>query len=187
MRPALAVLFCCIIVSGCGFHLRSYNFSSEVSSYALVGLTEARVAGPLRQALKQAGVREVGPTEATLVMELLDQRRDRRSVSTGGQVRAAEYETSYGVQYRIANGAGEELSPASWIERERVYRIDRDNIVGSSEEQAILERELINDVVGQLVRAMDAVSRNADLNSGNSALENSAEAKASATNLLDAN
>jgi outer membrane lipopolysaccharide assembly protein LptE/RlpB len=58
------------------------------------------------------------------------------------------------------------LAPPTWVERERVFRIDRDNIVGSSEEQALLERELTQDLVSQLIRAMDAVSRNLTGNAG---------------------
>ena len=79
-----------------------------------------------------------------------------------GSARAAEYETSLAVRYRILGAGSEELAPATWIERQRVYRIDRDNIVGSSEEQALLEAELMQDMVGQIIRAMEAVSRNAN-------------------------
>ena len=64
------------------------------------------------------------------------------------------------MQYAISRN-GVELVAPTWIERERVYRIDRGNIVGSSEEQSILEREMLRDVAGQIIRAMSAVSRNA--------------------------
>lgn len=147
-------------VVGCGFHLRTYSFGSSVESYAIAGRTQLSIGADLRRALTQAGLNEVPASEAALVVELLDQRRDRRSISVAGRTRAAEYETSLGVHYRIMSGAGEELAAPTWIERERVYRIDSANIVGSSEEQALLEREMLQDVVGQIVRAMDAVSRN---------------------------
>ncbi len=148
-----------LILASCGFQLRSYNFSGAVDSYALVGKTQLGVAQPLRTGLRQAGLQEVEADQAELIVELLDQRRDRRSVSTAGRARAAEYESSYAVLYRLLDGQGQELAPANWVERERVFRIDSDNIVGSSEEQALLERELMSDVVGQIIRAMDAVSR----------------------------
>ncbi len=159
INKVMLVVFLAALTS-CGFQLRSYDFSSSVDSYALIGKDQLSIAQPLRTGLRQAGLQEMPTGEAAIVVELLDQRRDRRSISTAGRARAAEYETSYSVQYRLLDAAGIELAPATWIERERVFRIDRDNIVGSSEEQALLERELMNDVVGQIIRAMDAVSRN---------------------------
>lgn len=146
-------------VSACGFQLRTYDISANVDSYSLSGRVDRiAVAQPLRRTLQQAGL-TLNEDNPSIVIELLDQRRERRSVSTAGQVRAAEYETTYSLRYRLLGSAGEELLPPTWIERERVYRIDRDNIVGSAEEQAIIERELMQDVVGQVLRSMDAVTR----------------------------
>jgi LPS-assembly lipoprotein len=156
----LAILV--MALCGCGFHLRTYNFGTSVDSFAVTGKQNLEVARQVRQALKQAGVAETPVGQAALVLDIMDQRRERRSISTGGSARAAEYETSIAVQYRIFDQSGGELAPATWVERQRVYRVDVDNIVGSSEEQAILQRELLQDVVGQLVRAMDAVSRSLD-------------------------
>jgi len=146
-------------LAGCGFQLRSYGFGGAVDSYALVGKTNIAVVPSLRRQMRQAGVAEVTAGEAAIVLELLEQRRDRRSVSTAGGARAAEYETSLAVQYRVLDGNGVELAEPTWIERQRVYRIDRGNIVGSSEEQALLERELLDEVAGQMLRVMDTVSR----------------------------
>ena len=67
---------------------------------------------------------------------------------------------SYGVRFRVL-ADGTELAAPQWLWRERVYRIDRENIVGSSQEQTILEREMMQDLVSQIVRIVDTVSRNA--------------------------
>ncbi len=145
------------VLTGCGFELRSYSFGSSVESFSLEG-TRTAVTEPLRQGLQQAGLVEA-PKSAQLRVELLDQRRERRSVSTAGSVRAAEYEMSYAVRYRVLDETGQQLLEPTWVERERIFRIDRDNIVGSSEEQAILNRELLQDVVGQIIRTLDLISR----------------------------
>ena len=148
-----------LLLCGCGFHLRTYSFSGSVESYALVGKTGGAVVAAVRDGLRQAGVDEVSANEAQIVVEFLDSRRDRRNASVGSGARVAEYETSIGVQYRIVDRTGRELVAPTWIERQRVYQVDRSSNVGSSEEQALLEKELVQDVAGQLVRAMDAVSR----------------------------
>ncbi len=168
-RATVCVLLSALVLvslGGCGFKLRSYNFAGSVDSFAVTGKTGLPISQELRRGLDQAGVIEVAAKEAAIKVEILDQRRERRSISVAGSARAAEYETSLAVRYRILGSGEAELAPAAWIERRRVYRIDRDNIVGSSEEQALLERELMQDMVGQIIRAMEAVSRN--VNAGQS-------------------
>ncbi len=153
---------CLSTLVGCGFQLRSYSFATDVTRVALVGRTQADVVPVLRNLIAQAGVAEVSADQAQVVLELLEERRERRSVSTTGGARAAEYETSLAVQYRVLDNAGQELAPVTWIERQRVYRIDRDNIMASSGEQVLLEAEMRDDIAAQLVRVLDAVSRRMD-------------------------
>ena len=155
---AIPVLFLSVLLMSCGFQLRSYNVGSNVESYALGGNVDLAVVPPLRRTLDQAGLNQVSEG-ANLLVELLDQRRDRRSVSTTGQTRVAEYETSYGVRYRLLDAAGQELLPPTWVQRSRVYRVNRENIVGSAEEQALLEREMLQEVVGQIMRSISIVTQ----------------------------
>lgn len=159
MRAFCLITLLALSMTGCGFQLRSYSFESSVSSFAIAGDASSAVAQSLRRGLLQAGVEEVSTMDAGLVMVIMDERNERRSISTSRAAQAAEYEISRGVQYQILGSNQQVLSPATWIERERVYRIDRGSIVGSGEERTVLERELMQDIVGQLIRAMDAVSR----------------------------
>ena len=78
-----------LVLAGCGFHLRSYNFTGSIESFAIAGKTRLSITEPLRQGLKQAGAVEVTDGTPSIVIELLDQRRDRRSASTAGRVIAA--------------------------------------------------------------------------------------------------
>lgn len=159
LAGGVALLVAAFALSGCGFQLRSYDLEGNIDNFAISGQTRAQVVDPLRRTLRQLGVEEVDPGMAAMTVHILDQRSERRSVSTAGQIRAAEYEVDYALQYELLDASGASLAAPTWIERRRVYRVDRDNIVGSSEEQAILFRELMQDVVGQIVRAMNLVSR----------------------------
>jgi len=146
-------------LSACGFQLRTYGFSAAVDSYTISGDSYANIAADIRRGLNQAGLTEKPSGEGTLNLELLDHERQRRAVSTSQSALVAEYETRLSVTYRILGVDGKELAPAVEIDRRRVYRVDRVNIVGNSEEQALLERELQQDIVGQIIRAMDSVGR----------------------------
>lgn len=146
------------LLGGCGFHLRSYDVGTDLSSAYVASNPRNLLEQPLRDALRQAGVEEA-PTaaDAEVVLELLDSRQERRNVSFSGQARVAEYEAVLRVRYRIRDAAGNELAPDQWLERQRVYRVDSDNIVGSSEEQALLEQEMQRDLVQSILRTLNTV------------------------------
>ncbi len=155
----VTALVVAVVVAGCGFHLRSYTLDANVQSFYVDGASQHFLADELRQGLRLAGATQAATAmEAELVVELMDQRRQRRSVSTTGSARAAEYEIELGVLFRLQNGAGEELTEPQWITRERVFRVDRDNIVGNNEEQVLIEREMRADLVQSVVRTINAVT-----------------------------
>jgi LPS-assembly lipoprotein len=156
-RYALAAV---LLLAGCGFHLRTYDINTSVSSVYLSSNSANLVAEPLRRGLKQAGVTLAAEAdEAEVTVALLNQRRDQRSVSVTPTAREAESELTLAVQYAVTAPGGAELVPPRWIETARIYRIDRLNILGSSEERSLLEQEMINDLVQQIVRALDAATR----------------------------
>ncbi len=159
-RAAVTLLVWLVAASGgCGFHLRSWDVGSSIDSVHVAANARNPMQAPLQRALQQAGVTLVDRAgDASVVVELLDSRQERRSISVSGQARAAEYESTLGVRFRIADAAGGELVPAQWLERVRVFRVDRDNLVGSSEEQALLEREMRSDLVQQILRTLNAVA-----------------------------
>ena len=159
-----AVLVAAVLLAGgCGFHLRSWDLERSVASAYVAASPRHDLAEPMRRALRQAGIDAAGSrTDASLVIDLQDHRQERRSASVSGQARAAEYEMIYAVLYRVSDGAGNELVAPQWIERQRVYRIDRDNLVGSSEEQSLLLREMRDDIVQQILRTLSAVAARAE-------------------------
>jgi len=148
------------VAGGCGFHLRTYQLDTSVESVHLSSSDGNLAMEPLERSLRQAGV-TLAPTadEAELIVELLQDRKDRRSVSVTETTRAAEYETTIGIRYAVQKADGTVLIAPRWIEATRIYRVDRVNIVGSSEEQVLLEREMVNDLVQQILRSLDAASR----------------------------
>ena len=79
-------------------------------------------------------------------------------MSVSDRALAAEYEVQVGVLWGWPDGSGGQLIEPQWLERERVYRADRDNILGSSEERALLEREMQAELIQQIIRSLDALA-----------------------------
>ena len=167
MRLGSLVLISLLLAAGCGFHLRSFDLTSTVSSAYVTSAKRNFLTEPLRTSLRQAGVDQAPSAgEAELVVQLVEQRRERRSVSVTGAALAAEYELTLGVRFSVFNTSDDQenvLIEPRWAQITRLYQIDPNNLVGSSEEQALLEREMIIDLVQQVIRALNAVSRETEV------------------------
>ena len=161
-RGRLAATFCTavLVLHGCGFHLRTWDIGDTFDAVHIDTDSSVDLDQELAQAFRAANVRLVAdPKQADVVVKLSAQRQERRSVSvTAG--RAAEYEMSLQVSFGAETGDGEPLAAASDLRSERVARFDRDNVVGSSEEQALLAAEMRTDLVGRIVRVLGTLSRN---------------------------
>ncbi len=149
-------------LTSCGFHLRTWDLGVSLDSARVEASQRSLLAEPLRRVLRQSGVSEADEGESQIIVKLLDQRSNRRSVSVTGQARAAEYETTLEVRYQVHDADGAELIPPRWVRSERVFRVNRDNIVGNSEEQALIEREMQSDLIQQILRSLNAVTQTAD-------------------------
>jgi LPS-assembly lipoprotein len=145
------------IVAGCGFHLRTWELEGNIETAKITSNLRNPLADPLGRALRSAGVEVVGSGSADVTIELLSDRTSRRAVSVTDQARAAEYQTTLTVVYAVFDAKGEPLAAERSIRASRVYTVDRDNIVGSSEEQALLQREMVEDLVQQIIRGVNAV------------------------------
>jgi LPS-assembly lipoprotein len=149
-----------LLVGGCGYHLRTWNLEGSVETAKITSNPRNPLAEPLGRALRSAGVALVDSGEADVTIQLLADRSGRRSVSVTDRARAAEYETSLQVQYSVQDRSGAVLSEPRWLRVARIYQVDRSNLVGSSEEQALLQREMVSDLVQQLIRGLNAVISN---------------------------
>lgn len=149
-----AVVLGCL--GACGYQLRTWELGGNLETARITANARNPLTDPLGRALTGAGVTLVEADGADLVIELLGDRASRRNVAVTSEARVAEYEASLSVQYSVSNGAGKVLIQPTWLRASRVYRVDRGNPVASSQEQTLLEREMVNDLVEQIMRGVDA-------------------------------
>ena len=157
------------LVAGCGFHLRTWELDGNIETAKITSNLRNPVADPLGRALESAGVEVVGSGSADVTIDLLSDRTSRRAVSVTDQARAAEYQTTLTVVYAVQDASGNALASSRSVSASRIYTVDRDNIVGSSEEQALLQREMVDDLVQQIIRGVNALVVAAPSSSGSSA------------------
>jgi len=157
-QVVVAGLLLALQLAGCGFQLRSWEMGDAYSSVGLESAGRFDIEPALRRALSQSGV-PVLDSGAELVLELLDSDEELRTASVSGSARTAEFELIMRVRYAIRDGSGSYLAKPSVLRSSRRYFLDRDNLVGSNEEQALLRRELRTTLVQQIMRVLNTVSR----------------------------
>ena len=155
------ISFVILVLAGCGFQLRTWELASTFETARIEADHGVDLDLDLARALESAGVRLVD-SEADVVVRLSDQLDDWRSVSVTQGARTAEYELAVQVGFRVTDREGNELAPLRVLRSERVARLDRDNLVGSSDERRLLAAEARDDLVGRMVRTLDRLSRRSE-------------------------
>lgn len=150
------LLLLAVLLTGCGFHLRTWDLENSIETVRITSNLRNPVAEPLGRALTSAGVQVIESGTADVAIQLISDRESRRSVSVTDQARAAEYETMLSVVYSVQDSAGNPLAEPRSVVARRVYRVDRNNLVGSNEEQVLLQREMVGELVQQIIRGVNA-------------------------------
>jgi LPS-assembly lipoprotein len=68
----------------------------------------------------------------------------------------AEYELTLEVGFEVLTRGGDVLIPPTRIRTERIYTFDSSSLVGSNEEESLLNEEMRRDVIGQLLQRINA-------------------------------
>ena len=161
-KQFLFVLVATSLVLGCGYKLRAWDLSKNIDSIFVQSKTNSPIDDSLSLALGRAGVLLVeNPKDADVVVSLGNYTRSRRTASVNRRASAADYQLSLQISYEVLKGGKRILGPQ--IARAyRVYRVDRENIVGGSEEEVLLETEMKSDLVQQVIRAINAVTQESE-------------------------
>ncbi len=150
-----------LALGACGFQLRGTG--TGVTSIGELSYSVADAHGPLEGALRSeldaAGVRIVTRGAAPFHLELLSERNTRRSLSSTGQSRVAEYELNLEIEIRLLDKEGNELIPLTPVRLARTFAIDLGSLQATNEEEERVRAEMRVVLVSQILRRVDARTR----------------------------
>jgi len=157
---ALSVL---VLVHGCGFQLRGSDLGELNLDYRITGnlsggganATSVEFLQLLRQSLNQVGAQELGASN--MLIEITSLRREEIEGAVNAEVRVTEKSIVFTLMYRVVDINGDDIVADQRLQIERVYRIDRNNLLASNSEQKLLESELLRNLAGQVVRGLGVV------------------------------
>lgn len=164
--PALLLaLVCALLLTACGFHLRgspaagtggpasvSLIDQSRQSASTWLGDGPGELARIARDTLEDGGIsiEETAPIQLELVGEFIE----KRVASVDASAKAAEYQLDYTLVWRARGSDGAVLVNDTRLTLDRSYRHKANAIMGSAEEEALLQRDLRRDAAMQILRQL---------------------------------
>jgi LPS-assembly lipoprotein len=152
-----------LVLAGCGFTLRGQQrlpFDSifvNTPPNSSLGATLSRQirAGTQAHTVPQAA-------EASAVLDILGEYRDREILTLNAQGRAVEYKLIYRLRFRLHDGRGREYIAATEMRAQRDISINDSQVLAKESEESLLYRDMQADLVQQLLRRIAAVRPHAD-------------------------
>ena len=97
------------------------------------------------------------PSEADLVLTVVDDSTGQRVLSVSARNIPREYEIFYILQYSIESSDNSQLLPVQTIDLQRSYTYDETQVLGKRTEETVLREALAEDLVRQLLRRLEAL------------------------------
>ena len=153
---ASAVL--CMVLAACGFQLRSAAILPFDSIYVQAAPT-SQFATQLKRTVATGGRARIAdkPDDAQVVLQILNELRERQILSLSGGGRVREYQIRYRVSYRLTDSKSTtEYIPPTEIVLRRDFSFNDTEALAKEAEEATLFRDMQTDAVQQLVRRLQA-------------------------------
>lgn len=154
------VLLLTLLLGGCGFHLRGYEAVPEHLKRLYLQAHDGATGSSLRQLLQANGIVLVeDPADAPYRLLILSETHERKAATLNTQAKTEEYELRSQLQFEIRDADDQVVVPAVNLLVERVYSFDENNIVAKDAEEALLRREMRDDLARQVVRRYLSLGR----------------------------
>lgn len=158
---ALCYLLVCVLLAGCGFHLRDQAGLPAAMDQTYLQMDDPRgeLARALRVTLAGNGAQITGERdEATAILSVPMNRLTKQVLSVGTNARAREFELIYIVTFELTGADGKTIMPLQRLELRRDYTFDEQQVLGTTGEEALLRRDLRRDMVRLMLLRLEAFS-----------------------------
>lgn len=161
LRLTIFFLFASLL-SGCGFHLRGgVDLPAAYQRMAIEGVSPYSALGlDLKRTLQGNGIDVVEPADAQVILKLSQVNYQRRLLSVSAvSGKTAEYELHYSVNLSLHDRQGKVLLSEQPLQQLRDYVYDQNNVLGTDNEEVQLRKDMERDLVGQILRRLQASTR----------------------------
>ena len=153
-RRLVVALAAAAAAGGCGFELRQ---PARVS-FGSIALTGFARRSPLEAELRRQLVQQVkildSPAQADVVLQALDDLRDKSVVASSAVAEVREVQLRLRFNFRVSTAGGRELIPRAELMVSRDMSFSETAALAKAYEEADLFREMQSDVVAQVMRRL---------------------------------
>ncbi|MCU1727766.1 LPS assembly lipoprotein LptE [Pseudomonas sp. 7P_10.2_Bac1] len=157
IKRNLLVMGLAVLLSACGFQLRGTG--TNQLTLTELGLSARDAYGEtvrsLRQALENSGVKVTDNAPYKLVLN--NEQESQRAASYTGTGSTAEYELTKVLNYQI-KGQNDLVLLENKIEAHKYFMQDTGNIAGSTQEAALVRKEMDRDLVQQVLLRLEQLT-----------------------------
>lgn len=153
-----------LLLAACGFQLRGdADLPEEMAkTHMAVDDPYSTLARRVQTMLEQNGVKFVGPSQATAILEIPENKVVTQVLTIADNARVREYRVSHTVQFRLVDSNGDELMEMQTMRQTREISFDEQKILASSREQEYLKEDLAENLARQMVNRLESISAGAD-------------------------
>ena len=146
---------CALLVSACGFQLRGAQSLPYASMYLAVPENSELAVG-LKRAIRVTGSTRLTetPAEAQAVLTPVGDSREKTVLSFNSAGRVREFQLRYRYSFRLQDPKGRDLIEPVVISMMRDFSFDDAAVLAKEQEEALLWRDMENDLVHQIMRRL---------------------------------
>ncbi len=147
-----------IAVTGCGFKMRgsfNYAFKTLLSGF----VDNSTLGNEFKRVLAADGAVALvtDPAKAQVVLDVISEQREKVvvGVTSAGQVR--EFQLRLRLKFRLRTPSGKDIIPETELLVQRDVSFNETAVLAKENEEAVLYRDMQNDMVQQLLRRLAAI------------------------------
>lgn len=153
----LTVLLLVTLLAACGFHLRGERPLPYDSLY--IGAPEySELGAALKRNIRASGRTRIAdtPQEAQAQLSIVSEAREKSILSLNAAGRVREFQLRYRFVFRVHDGKGRDYLPQNEIVLTRDFTFNDAAILAKEQEEALIYRDMQNDLVQQIMRRLEA-------------------------------
>ena len=156
MRILLVSLFS-LTLTACGWQLRGSSDLDAIGELQVTG-GSFELRRDLIQTLERNGI--TVEAHAPFTLALSSEQWRRRVVAVDSQGREIERELRFSLQWRLRDNDDQSTAEQSTVRITRSFNFDPSNPATAADEEALTRNNIYRDAISQLIRQLEALSRN---------------------------
>jgi LPS-assembly lipoprotein len=145
------------VLAGCGFHLRGAR-SLPYETIYVAAPDHSELGAALKRSIRAGGSTRVvdTPQEAQAQLSIVSESREKSILSLNAAGRVREFQLRYRFAFKVHDGKGRDFLPQNEILLTRDYTFNDSVVLAKEQEEALLYRDMQNDLVQQIMRRIEA-------------------------------